>query len=45
LGRIRRALTDEDDVYRLVNQRVLADADEIGAVLKRHDLIIDPDAE
>jgi len=29
----------------LVNQRVLADADEIGAVLKRQGLIIDPDAE
>jgi len=37
-----RALTDEDDSYRWVNQRVLADTDEIGAVLKRHDLIIDP---
>lgn len=33
---------EAENVYRWVNQRVLADTDEIGAVLKRHDLIIDP---
>lgn len=40
-----RALTDEDDIYRWVNQRVLADTDAIGAVLKKHDLIIDPEGQ
>lgn len=39
------APTDEDDIDRWVNQRVLADTDETGAMLERQGLIIDPDAE
>jgi hypothetical protein len=40
-----RTLTDEDDIYQWVNQRVLEDTEQIGDVLETHDLIIDPTAE
>ena len=40
-----RTLTDEDDIYRWGNQRVLADTDTIGIVLTKHDLIIDPEGQ
>jgi hypothetical protein len=40
-----RTLTDENNIYRWVNQRVLADTDAIGAILDTHGLLIDPGAE
>jgi len=39
-----RWLTDENRIYRWVNQRVLADTEAIGAILDEHGLIIDPGA-
>lgn len=39
-----RALVDANDIYRWVNQRVLADTETIGAILEAEGLIIDPDA-
>lgn len=40
-----RTLTDENNIYRWVNQRVLEDTDAIGAILDDHGLLIDPGAE
>jgi len=40
-----RTLTDENNIYRWVNQRVLDDTAAIGAILDDHGLRIDPGAE
>ena len=40
-----RTLTDENRIYRWVNQRVLDDTEAIGAILNEHGLRIDPSAE
>jgi len=40
-----RMLTNENPIYRWVNQRVLDDTEAIRAILDAHGLIIDPGAE
>lgn len=40
-----RTLTDENRIYRWVNQRVLADTEAIGAILDEQGLIINPSME
>jgi len=40
-----RRLTDENRIYRWVNQRVLDDTEAIGAILNEHGLVIDPRLE
>ncbi|NBB75282.1 MAG: hypothetical protein GVY35_16675 [Bacteroidetes bacterium] len=40
-----RTLTNENPIYRWVNQRVLDDTEAIRAILDAHGLIIDPGAE
>jgi len=40
-----RWLTDENRIYRWVNQRVLADTEAIGAILDEQGLIINPSME